>query len=71
MKSEEGILQGEGREMVEVDLTKLSAILLPRIPGVAGSPEEFNSKISLIEREKNTFYAENRKTKAGIERITN
>jgi hypothetical protein len=26
---------------------------------VAGSPEEFNSKVSLIKREKNIFYAEN------------
>jgi len=32
MKSEEGILQGEGREMVEVDLARLSTILLPWIP---------------------------------------
>jgi len=38
---------------------------------VTGSPEEFNSKISLIERQENTFYAVNKKRKEGIERITN
>jgi len=31
-KSEEGILLGEGKEIVEVDLAKLSAISLPVIP---------------------------------------
>jgi hypothetical protein len=38
---------------------------------VAGSPEEFNSDVSLIEREKNIFNVENNRKKAGIERITN
>ena len=36
-KSEEGILQGEGKEIVEVDLAKLSAISLPMIPECLGA----------------------------------
>jgi len=43
------------------------AISLPRIPEWLG----FDSKISLFEREKNTFYAENKRRKVGFERITN
>lgn len=38
---------------------------------VAGRPEEFDNKVSLIKRENNTLYAENRRRMTGIEKVTN
>jgi hypothetical protein len=46
MKSEEGILQGEGREIEEVDLTRLSAISLPRIPAWLGAQKNLKVKLA-------------------------
>jgi hypothetical protein len=46
MKSEEGILQGEGREMEEVELTRLSVISLPRIPEWLGAQRRLIVKLA-------------------------
>jgi hypothetical protein len=46
MKSEEGILQGEDREMEEVNLARLFAISLPRTPKWLGAQRNLIVKLA-------------------------
>jgi hypothetical protein len=57
--------------MVEVDLRQPSQVfrnVITMNTTVTGYPEEFNSKVSLNERQKNNIYAEDKRLKKGIKR---